>query len=111
MTKDIAESDWKLFRKLHPVTLERFSKKILNELDLVRADDAKSCHQRYLDIFRLIARRDKELANLFDNLRRSTALMQIAAIYARGLMTEDELSGFSPALIQLVKSLTYGRDT
>ncbi len=109
MTKDITESDWKLFRKLHPIAVERFCQQILNELEAVSADDSKSCHQRYLDIFKLVARRDKELATAFDDLRRSTALMQIIAIYGRGLLTDDELNGFSPVLVHVVRALTHAR--
>ena len=105
MTQSISESDWKLFRKLHPVAVERFCAQILNELVGISADEAKSFHQRYIAIFKIIERRDKELANAFDDLRRSTALRQIAVIYGRGLLTEDELNGFSQGLVNIVKSL------
>lgn len=106
MTQGITESDWKLFRKPHPVAVERFCKQILHELEAVSADDSKSCHQRYLDIFKLIECRDKELAHAFDDLRRSTALIYIIAIYGRGLLTEDELNGFSQELVLVVNALT-----
>lgn len=105
MTNDITESDWKFFRTLHPVAVERFCKQILNEIDTISADDAKSFHQRYSDIFKLLERRDKELAHLFDNPRRSNAKAQILAIYQYGLLTEDELNSFSQALVQLVRAL------
>ncbi len=109
MTQGITESDWKLFRKLHPVLVERFCERILHEVDAVVADDAKTFHQRYRDIFELIEHRDKELANAFDDLRRSTALMQIFAVYGRGLLTDDELNGFSQGLVNIIKSLTNER--
>lgn len=106
MTQDITESDWKLFRKLHPVLVERFCERVLRELDAVSANEAKSLHQRYQDIFKLIERRDKELAHLFDNPRRSNASAQIVDIYQHGLLTEDELNSFTQALVQLVRALT-----
>ena len=111
MTQGITESDWKIFRKLHPVLVERFCERILHELDAVSADDAKTFHQRYTDIYKLIERRDKELSNAFDDLRRSSALMQIIASYGRGLLTEDELNGFSQELVNVVRSLTHERHT
>jgi len=106
MPQGIPESDWKLFRKLHPVLVERFCKQILSELDAVSADEAKTFHQRYSDIYKLIERRDNELAYLFDNPRRSSAMGQIVAIYQHGLLTEDELNGFGQTLVKLVKFLT-----
>jgi hypothetical protein len=109
MTQGITESDWKIFRKLHPVLVERFCERILHELDAVSADHVKTFHQRYRDIYKLIERRDKELANAFDDLRRSSALMQIIAIHGRGLLTEDELNGFSQELVNVVRSLTHAR--
>lgn len=109
MTLGIAESDWKLFRKLQPVALERFCAQILNEVETVNADVGKSSHQRYLEIYKVIARRDKELAESFNDLRRSTALMQIVSIYGRGLLTETELTGFSQEVVDVVKSFVEGR--
>jgi len=32
MSLDIKESDWKLFRRLHPVALERFCKQVIEEI-------------------------------------------------------------------------------
>jgi len=109
MTPGIAESDWRLFRKLHPVALERFCAQILNEIETVNADEGKSSHQRYLDIYKIIERRDKELEETFNDTRRSTALMQIASIYGRGLFTDTELLGFSNEVVNVVKSFITGR--
>jgi hypothetical protein len=39
---------------------------------------------------------DKELGVLFDNPRRSSALGQLCMIASAGLVTDEELSRFSP---------------
>ena len=108
MTQGISESDWKRFRQLHSVALERFCQKILSEIENINAEDSKGFHQRYLDIYKVIERRDKELSNIFDDLSRSTALTHIISIYGRGLLTEDELSGFSQEVVNVVKSFING---
>lgn len=95
MSRDIKESDWKFLRQLHPVALERFAQRVLSEMEGIVADAAKSAHQRYLDIYAVIKRRDREIALIFDDLRRSTALTKIAAIRVRGLITEEEFLRFS----------------
>jgi hypothetical protein len=104
MTQGIAESDWKRFRKLHAIALERFCAQILDEIETVNADEGKNAHQRYLDIYKIIVRRDQEMAESFNDLRRSTALMHIVSIYGRGLFTETEWMGFSQEVVNMVQS-------
>ena len=96
MRPDIKESDWRRFKKLHAVALERFCEQVLREVARAGADKSKTPHKRYLEVFRLIQRRDRELADAFDDFRRSTAVRQLYIIRAYGLLTEAELSEFSP---------------
>ena len=58
--REIKESHWKLPRQLHSDVLERFCKQILLEVERVNADRAKNFHQEYLDIFKVLHRRDNE---------------------------------------------------
>ncbi len=95
MMRDIKESDWKILRKLHPEAVERFCKQVLFEIEDINSDTAKTFHRRYLDIYEGLHRRDKEMAQIFNGLRRSTALIQLASMKARGLLTEDEFMRFS----------------
>ena len=95
MLREIKESDWKLLRQLHSVALERYCERVVSEIAQVSGDNAKGFHQRYLEIFTIVERRDKEIAQTFDDLRRSTALVRIAALHALGLLTSDEFSRFS----------------
>jgi hypothetical protein len=95
MMREIKESDWKLLRQLHSEALERLCKQILLDIERINSDRAKSFHQKYLDIYEVLQRRDKEIAQTFDGLRRSTVLVQVASMKARGLLTEDEFLRFS----------------
>ena len=96
MSRTISESDWKLLRQLQPIALERFCERVLSEINRATATVGKSSHDRYLAVYRLVERRDKELADTFDDLRRSTALRQLACIQGHGLLTEEEMSRFGP---------------
>ena len=95
MSREIKEADWKLLRQLHSVALERYCERVVSEIAQLSGDNAQGFHQRYLEIFTIIERRDKEIAETFNDLRRSTALFRIAAFHARGLLTPDEFSRFS----------------
>lgn len=92
---EIKESDWKIFRQIRSMALERFCQQILSEVKNIDADSARSFHQKYLDIFRLIQRRDKEIARMFDNPRRSKALIRLVEIQSHDLLSADEYLRFS----------------
>ena len=96
MVREIKEADWKVLRRLHPLALDRFCERVLAEIESARRDDARSFHQRYLDIFKIVERRDPEMARIFDNLKRSNALTMLAQMRSQGLLMEDEYSGLSP---------------
>jgi hypothetical protein len=95
MQNDTPESDWKVFRGLREVALERFCKRVLDEVAGFTADSEQSYHQRYLELFRFLGKRNEELAHAFDDPRRSRMLWQLAAIYAYGLVEPDEFARFS----------------
>lgn len=95
MPQTIRESDWKLHKQLHPLALDRFCQKVLTAIESISADSTQSPHQRYLAVYALIQRRDKEIEQLFDALKRSNALFQIAAFRKHGLLEESEFMSFS----------------
>ena len=68
-------------------------------------------HERYLNIYRLLKRRDRELADAFNGPRRSTAVQQPTVIYSQGLLSEEEFARFSPETRSAVDSfLAIARD-
>src|SRR5688500_322642 len=96
MSREIRESDWKLFRELHPIAVNRFCERVLSEIAAITSDASKTPHARYGDIFTLVRERDRQIARAFDDKRRSTALLQLGIIHAFGLITDEELGRFSP---------------
>ena len=109
MTRTISESDWKLFRHLQQIALERFCQRVLTEVTRLASDTKKTSHERYLAVFNRIEKRNGEMADAFDNPRRSTALLQLIAIQSHQLLTEDEMSGFSSETRAVVKALVGTR--
>jgi hypothetical protein len=105
MSRTISESDWKLFRQFQPIALERFCQRVLSEIHRLASGADKTSHERYLAVFELIQRRDRELADAFNDFRRSTALRQLACIQSHQLLTEEELSRFSPETREVVHFL------
>ena len=75
MERHLPEKDWKLLRQLAPVALERLCDKILKEAMAIAQAPAKTSHERYLELYKLIQEQDRDLAFAFDDHRRSTALI------------------------------------
>ena len=93
---DFHEPDWKTLRALKPILLDRLCTRIMDECRQVMDDAGLTAHERYLKLFKLLQRRDDELAAAFDDMRRSRAMQRLANIYALGLFTDEELEWFSP---------------
>jgi hypothetical protein len=106
LSRGIGEADWKVFRQLRVVALERFCERALSEVGRLAAEAGQTPHERYLAVFRLLERRDRELADAFNNPRRSAALWQLARIQSHGLLTEEEMGRFSPEVREAVQLLT-----
>lgn len=90
----IKESDWKCLRELRPLALERLCARILQEVAQA-SSTSQSYHQRYLQVFSLVQEGDREVAAMFDDVRRSNALGHLALMRKHGLISDDEFSGFS----------------
>jgi hypothetical protein len=50
--------------------------------------------------------RNTKLASAFDDLRRSTAFLQLAGMRSLGLLTDDECAGFSDETREIVALMT-----
>ena len=103
MSHSIPERDWKVFRELRQIALERLCDKILAEAkgEIERTD--RSSHEKYLSLYKLIEKRDDDIARGFNDFRRSTALMQIGIIHSMGLFTGEELRRFSPETLRVIE--------
>jgi hypothetical protein len=109
MSRDFPEADWKLFRQLREQALERFCERILNEVEKTSSDSAASCHDRYLRVFRLLQRRDREIADAFNDPRRSQAMIQLARMKSLRLLEPEELNRFTTSSRDMLAILTDDR--
>ncbi len=104
--REFPEADWKVFRRLREVALERFCERILGQVVSASSDASKSFHERYLSVWRLLQKHDKQLAEAFNNPRRSDAFPQLTLMYSLGLIEEQELQKLTPDTRNVIKMLT-----
>jgi hypothetical protein len=95
MIRQFPESDWKIFRRLHQVALERFCCQVLEEIHQATANCQADYHERYLEVFRLIKDRDKNMARAFDDMKRSNAFFLLANLIGNQLLMDEEFREFS----------------
>jgi hypothetical protein len=92
----IAESDWKKFKRVRTLTPERLSQRVLDDCGHIRGEESVTAYERYLELYRLFQNRDREMANTFNDLRRSTASLCLMQMWRRGRVTDGEMAAFSP---------------
>lgn len=110
MAKVVPESDWKQFRQIREVALERFCERVLQEVLAIAQDSSQSPHARYLSICRILRDRDRELAHAFNAPRRSQMIAQLAAIHALDLLQPDEIGRFTEGTRDTIEGLVeFGR--
>lgn len=97
----IRESDWKVLRRLKDAALQRFCERALAAIR--RADDVGgTAHERYLRLYRVVQDEDRDLGDIFDDLKRSNAVSRLAAMRHAKLITDEEFGQFSDELRQLI---------
>lgn len=89
----ISEPDWKTFKRLRSVALERFSQRVLDECQEVCAKGV-SAHERYGELYELIQERNREMARTFDGFSRSSALICLGLIREYNLLAEEVVAEF-----------------
>jgi hypothetical protein len=94
--RTIAEGDWKVLRRVHPLALGRFCERVLAEIEHVTHNSAQSAHQRYLDTFKIVMQRDRDMAIIFKDPKRSKALTMLARMRSEGLLITDEFFSLGP---------------
>jgi hypothetical protein len=93
----ILESDWKKFKELYNLALDRFCQGVLADAKTIAQHDALSAHARYRMLYRLMHDRDKDIVRTFDPYSRSSALIALRLMVKHDLLTDAELSVLSEA--------------
>jgi hypothetical protein len=105
MSHGFPESDWKVFRALREVALERLCERILDEASTIISDSGGTHHERFGQLFSLIRDRNHDIARGFDDPKRSAMLAQLSVIHNLGLLEKSDMARFSAETRDAVESL------
>jgi hypothetical protein len=105
---DPSEADWKIFRRLRDIALQRFCDRTLQELSVLIHADSRSPHERYLAVFDLVQKRNDELARAFDGAARSRMVSHLVEMHELGIVSKEELEQFGPETRRVLDFLVKG---
>jgi len=94
------ESDWKVFKKIKEKALEKYCLDAMADFSEIIKNEKSGAHDRYLEFYQLVRKRDKELGKIFDGHSRSKATMQLLLIRMEGLVDEELLQKLSDEFLQ-----------
>ena len=82
-------------KSMKDTKLSQVCEKILGAVGSVINNKGNENHKAYLDVWEIVQAGDSDIAEMFNDLRRSNAVLKLAAWNRYGLLTESELSSFS----------------
>ena len=97
MEELIIYADWKMLRELHPIVMDRFCQRHLDNVSKMINTTTVGAHQRYQDIVGLMKSFDNLMKLLFADFRRSDGLMKLAGLREAKLVTDEEYARFGEA--------------
>ena len=92
---NFSEDDWKHFKKIQAIALDRFCARILKELQQHCTATAGPNFERFETALSTAKDGSNDYKRAFTDLRRSTAFMKLLQMVALGLISDEELKGFS----------------
>lgn len=95
MNNRIKESDWKIFKELRPVALQRYCERVMGDVDKIIHKQEGNAHERYIEMYKIVHDGDKKLTHMFDGFSRSKALDQLMMHYGNDLLKEEEIDQLS----------------
>lgn len=95
MRDQIKESDWKIFKELRPLALDRYCEHVMEDIEKTIHHSDKDSYTRYIKVYKTVKEGDKKLAHLFDGFSRSKAEQQLLLYYSNDLLTDEEFARLS----------------
>jgi hypothetical protein len=105
MSLVIKESDWKRFKEIHQIAMDRYAQKCLHQVNYLLTDKDKPAADRFFEIRDAVRDREKTWRRLFEDYRRSTAIIQIMMMRADKLVADEEMIHFSDELRERIEQM------
>jgi hypothetical protein len=101
----ILESDWKAFKKLREIALDRMYRRVLDECAEICTDESRSTRERYMALYASVQEHDKSIGNVFNQFSRSSASLSLFGMRSLELLDDSELEGLSEDMLERTEPL------
>lgn len=93
----IKESDWKYLGNLKKALLARLCNRILDDIRTECGQEKREpdAHEQYLKVYDLIKKKDKMVADCFDDWSRSDLIFNILFLIKYKVITDEEVAQLS----------------
>jgi len=101
----IAEKDWKLLRSMKEEKLNHACGEILQQISKEIEFEGNERHNSYLKVWKILNSEDRKICEMFDDLKRSNAILKLVSWKQNGLLTEQEISKFSEQTRSVIEAM------
>lgn len=101
------EEDWKRIRSLKDRALEKACSRVLGEVSEIAKSRDPDSHTVYLHLWKILQHEDHDIELMLNDLKRSTALFQLASWYKNGVISENDLQGFTEETRNIALSMGH----
>ena len=105
MSRDIPERDWKKLRSLKESALNIACERIFQKIEKLIASRGAESHKYYIKLWKLMREQDKEISLMFDDLKRSNAILKLAAWKKNSILSDDNFKEFTEETQKRIDSL------
>lgn len=91
----VPEKDWKRLNRLKESLLNSACEAIFQRIEQISSTRKGREHATYLELWKLINKEDDVIAEMFNDLKRSNAVLKIAALKHHGVLTDEQVALFS----------------
>ena len=103
--RSVPESDWKKLRAMKDDALNFACERIFEKINEIMEARKGKEHKAYLQLWRILKEEDREIAVMFDDLKRSNAIHKLVAWKRNGVISDGKFAQFSEETQQTVREL------
>lgn len=89
------EPDWKHLKKIQAAALDRLCARLLRQLHQHCTSTDRTNYERFTEALATAKGGNNDITRAFTDLRRSTAFMRLLVMVSLGVISDEELEGFS----------------
>ena len=105
MSRYIPERDWKKLRALKDIALNNACERAFSKVNKVIDGRCTESHKSYLKLWKVLKAEDKEISLMFDDLKRSNAILKLSVWKRNKILPDKEFEEFTEETQKRIKSL------